>query len=84
MNLKIPFRRNARNNADDKSEPVLDAMRPWWAWGPLGLVWYGSHHADSQIDPGQIHHPGDAGGYNHTIDPGGGFGGFDGGGGGAI
>ena len=54
MNLKNPFRRNARNNADDKSEPVFDMMRPWWAWGPLGLVLYGSHHSDTPVDPGQI------------------------------
>ena len=82
MNLRNPFRRNARNNADDKSEPILDVMRPWWAWGPLGLVLYGSHHSDTPMDPGQIHHSGgDAGHFHHHGDAGGGFGGFDGGGG---
>ena len=83
MNLKNPFRRGARNNVVDKSEPVLDVMRPWWAWGPLGLMWYGGgHDSGSSIDGGQFHNSGDAGGFNHTIDPGGGFGGFDGGAGG--
>ena len=82
MNLKNPFRRGARNNVDDKSEPILDVMRPWWAWGPLGLIWYGGHDTGSSIDAGQFHNPGDAGGFNHTIDPGGGSGGFDGGAGG--
>ena len=81
MNLRNPFRRNVRNSADDKSEPVLDVMRPWWAWGPLGLIWYGGHHSDTPMDPGQIHHPGDAGQFHHHGDVGGGFSGFDGGGG---
>ena len=81
MNLKNPFRRNARTNSDDKSESVFDVMRPWWAWGPLGLIWYGGHHSDTPMDPGQIHHPGDAGHFHHHGDSGGGFGGFDGGGG---
>ena len=81
MNLRNPFRRNARSNADEKSDPMLDVMRPWWAWGPLGLVLYGSHHSDTPMDPGQIHHPGDAGHFHHPGDAGGGFGGFDGGGG---
>lgn len=81
MNLKNPFRRNARNNADDKSEPVLDMMRPWWAWGPLGLMLYGSHHSDTPVGPGQIHHSGDAADFHQPGDMGGGFGGFDGGGG---
>ena len=81
MNLKNPFRRNARNNADDKSEAVLDVMRPWWAWGPLGLILYGSHHSATPVDPGQMHHTGDAGHFHHPGDAGGGFGGFDGGGG---
>lgn len=82
MNLKNPFRRGTRSNADDKSEPVLDVMRPWWAWGPLGLMWYGGHSSGSNIDPGQIHHGGDAGNYHQPMDQGGGFGGFDGGAGG--
>ena len=82
MNLKDPFRRNARNHADGKSEPVLDVMRPWWAWGPLGLIWYGSHDSGSHVDGGQFHHSGGDAGLNHTIDHGGGFGGFDGGAGG--
>jgi hypothetical protein len=79
MNLKNPFRRDARPNSADKSEPILDVMRPWWAWGPLGLIWYGGHDSGSHNDPGQFHNPGDAGGHNHTVDPGGGF---DGGAGG--
>ncbi len=79
MNLKNPFRRDARPNSADKSEPILDVMRPWWAWGPLGLIWYGGYDSGSHNDPGQFHNPGDAGGHNHTVDPGGGF---DGGAGG--
>jgi hypothetical protein len=79
MNLKNPFCRDARPNSADKSEPILDVMRPWWAWGPLGLIWYGGHDSGSHNDPGQFHNPGDAGGHNHTVDPGGGF---DGGAGG--
>ena len=83
MNLKNPFRRGTRSNTDDKSEPVLDVMRPWWAWGPLGLMWYGGHHdSGSNIDSGQIHHGGDGGNFHQPMDPGGGFGGFDGGAGG--
>ena len=87
MNLRNPFRRNARSIETDKSEAVYDVMRPWWAWGPLGLVWYGTHHSShpgdpgQMHDPGQFHHPGDAGNFHNPGDMGGGFGGFDGGGG---
>lgn len=78
MNLKNPFRGGGKAKQD--GEPVMDAMRPWWAWGPLGLVWFGSHHgAGSGIDSGHVHHPGDVGHVNHPHDMGGGF---DGGAGG--
>ena len=80
MGMKNPFRRRGDSKtAQPEGEAVMDAMRPWWAWGPLGLVWFGSHHGGSTIDSGHAHHPGDVGHINHTHDVGGGF---DGGAGG--
>ena len=72
MGLKNPFRRSSAQR--EPGNGLHDVIRPWWAWGPLGLIWYGGHH-----DSGTMHHPGDAGHFNHNIDHGGGFGGFDGG-----
>ena len=84
MGLKNPFRRSSARHDDGNA--VHDAMRPWWAWGPLGFIWFSGHHdsGNTNIDSGMMHHPGDAGHYNHNIDPGGGFGGFDGGAGGGV
>ena len=84
MNLTNPFRRGASSKAKPEGEAVMDVMRPWWAWGPLGLVWFAGHDTGSTIDAGHINHHVDGGNFNHTIDPGGGFGGFDGGGGGGA
>ena len=81
MGLMNAFR---RNKARAEGEAVHDVMRPWWAWGPLGLIWYGGHHNTQDthnIDGGNFHQ-GDGGHFNNHIDPGG-FGGFDGGAGGA-
>ena len=77
MGLRNPFR---RNRARDNDEALHVMPHPWWAWGPLGLVWYGTH--GHNVDAGHLNHPGDVGHHNHNIDPGAGFGGFDGGGGG--
>lgn len=78
--MKNPFR---RNKAREEVEALHGAHNPWWAWGPLGLIWYGGHANDTNIDAGNLNHPGDAGHFNHTNDlGGGGFGGFDGGAGG--
>ncbi len=79
MGLKNPFKR-------DRSRTEMEALHgihsPWWAWGPLGLFWYGGHANDSSADPGMMNHHGDAGSFNQPIDPGAGMGGFDGGAGG--
>lgn len=82
MSLKNPFRRGNSNKSRPEGESVMDVMRPWWAWGPLGLVWFWGHDSGSTIDAGHISHHGDAANFNHNVDHGGGFGGFDGGGGG--
>ena len=82
MGMKKLFRRrNAGSQPDVVDVPA--GMRPWWAWGPLGLVWFAGHGHDSgaNTDPGHLPHHGDAGNFHHPSDPGGGFGGFDGGGG---
>lgn len=71
-----------RNKARREDEAVHDVMRPWWAWGPLGLIWYGGTHDSHHIDTGQINQTHDGGHFNHHSDHGGGFGGFDGGAGG--
>ena len=84
MGMKNPFRRRGGSNkAQPEGESVLDVMRPWWAWGPIGLIWFGGigHHSGANIDAGHMPHHGDAGNYHHPVDPGGGYGGFDGGGG---
>ena len=84
MGLRNPFRRSSAQS--EPGNAVHDVMRPWWAWGPLGLIWYGGHHdaGNTNIDPGMMHHPGDAGHHNNPVDHGGGFGGFDGGAGGGV
>ena len=79
MGLRNPFRRNRMR---DENAALHGIHSPWWAWGPLGLIWYGSHGSSHNVDPGHMNHPGDVGHHNHNVDPGGGFGGFDGGGGG--
>ncbi len=80
MGLNSLFRRNNRPRREEDS--TYDVMRPWWAWGPIGLIWYAGHHdSTSNIDAGHMNHMGDAGHINHNIDSGG-FGGFDGGAGG--
>ncbi len=81
MGLKNPFR---RNKARDEGTPIEVMHNPWWAWGPLGLIWFGGHHGSHPVDGGNLHHPGDAGHINHPTDPGAGMGGFDGGGGGGF
>ncbi len=78
MGLKNPFR---RNRAKAEAESLHIGTQHWWTWGPIGLILYGSHHNSSSMDPGHMNHPGDAGHFDSHIDPGG-FGGFDGGGGG--
>ena len=70
-----------RNRTREENEALHGMHSPWWAWGPLGLIWYGSHSSSHNMDAGHLNHPGDVGHHNH--DPGAGFGGFDGGGGGA-
>ena len=69
-----------RNRTREENEAMHGMHSPWWAWGPLGLIWYGSHGSSHNTDAGHLNHPGDVGHHNH--DPGAGFGGFDGGGGG--
>lgn len=69
-----------RNRTREENEAMHGLHSPWWAWGPLGLVWFGSHGSSHNVDAGHLNHPGDIGHHNH--DPGAGFGGFDGGGGG--
>ena len=82
MGLKNPFR---RNKARGDAEALHLAHNPWWAWGPLGLFWFGSSANDTNIDAGQMHHHGDGGGFGGPIDPGAGMGGgFDGGAGGGF
>ena len=87
MGMKKLFRRGGDNSRSDL-EDVHAGMRPWWAWGPLGLVWFAGHSPDSgaNTNVGHTPHHGDTGSYHHPVDHGGGFGGggFDGGGGGAI
>ena len=80
MRLSNPFRRNRTHGADETSRMMPD---PWWAWGPLGLIWYGGHAHDGSRnhDAGQLNHPGDVGHFNNHMDSGGGF---DGGGAGGI
>ena len=74
-----------RRNRDRAENEALHGMHsPWWAWGPLGLFWYGSHHDSHNVDGGHVNHPGDVGHINHPTDPGAGMGGFDGGGGGGF
>lgn len=77
MGMTSWFRRN-RDRAEN--EALHGIHSPWWAWGPLGLIWYGSHSSSHNMDAGHLNHPGDVG--HH--DPGAGFGGFDGGGGGGF
>lgn len=79
MGMTNWFRRN-RDRAEN--EGLHGIHSPWWAWGPLGLIWYGSHGGSHNMDAGHVNHPGDVGHHNH--DPGAGFGGFDGGGGGGF
>ena len=80
MGLRNPFR---RNRTREENEAMHGIHSPWWAWGPLGLIWYGSHGSSHNMDAGHLNHPGDVGHHNH--DPGAGFGGgFDGGGGGGF
>ena len=81
MGMKKLFRRRGAGSHSDTAD-VPSAMRPWWAWGPLGLVWFGGHHTGSNIDAGHLPHHGDAGNFHNPGDHGGGFSGFDGGGGG--
>ncbi len=69
-----------RNRTREENEAMHGLHSPWWAWGPLGLIWFGSHGSSHNVDAGHLNHPGDIGHHNH--DPGAGFGGFDGGGGG--
>ena len=72
-----------RNRTREENEAMHGMHSPWWAWGPLGLIWYGSHGSSHNMDAGHMNHPGDVGHHNH--DPGAGFGGgFDGGGGGGF
>ena len=71
-----------RNRTREENEAMHGIHSPWWAWGPLGLFWYGSHGSSHNVDAGHLNHPGDVGHHNH--DPGAGFGGFDGGGGGGF
>ena len=84
MNLANIFRRRAARKETSDSEAVMDTMRPWWVWGPIGFIWYGSHHNDAPADHGNIAPHVDPGTHHNPQDFGGGFGGFDGGGGGAI
>ena len=81
--MKSPFAKFGRQRLD--KDNLNDPMRPWWAWGPLGLIWFGSTHdstaTSSGIDATHGVNPGDAGGFHQNIDHGG-FGGFDGGAGG--
>ena len=79
--MKNPFR---RNRANDDNIFLHGAHSPWWAWGPLGLIWYGGHSDHTNVDAGHMNQMGDAGHVNHHIDPGAGMGGFDGGGGGGF
>ena len=85
MGVKRLFRRGGDNSRSDLVD-VPAGMRPWWAWGPLGLVWFAGHGPDSgaNTDVGHAPHHSDVGSYHHPIEPGGGFGGFDGGSGGAV
>ncbi len=71
-----------RNRTREENEAMHGLHSPWWAWGPLGLVWFGSHSSSHNVDAGHLNHTGDVGHHNH--DPGAGFGGFDGGGGGGF
>lgn len=71
-----------RNRTREENEAMHGMHSPWWAWGPLGLVWFGSHGSSHNVDAGHLNHPGDVGHHNH--DPGAGFGGFDGGAGGGF
>ena len=77
-----------RTRTREENEAMHGVHSPWWAWGPLGLIWYGSHGSSHDVDAGHLNHPGDAGHFNHNMDhghnmdQGGGFGGFDGGAGG--
>ena len=82
MGLKNPFRRD-RNRAE--MEALHGMHSPWWAWGPLGLIWYGGHSDHTNVDAGNVHNMGDGGNFHNPIDPGAGMGGgFDGGGGGGF
>ncbi len=68
MGLKNPFRRDQNRH---KAGPLEESRDPWWAWGPLGLIWFGGSHGNHSVPPGH---------YNHLNDSGGDFGGIDGGG----
>ena len=82
MGVKKLFRRRGAGSQPEVVD-VPAGMRPWWTWGPLGLVWFAGrgHDSSTNTDPGYPPHHGDAGNLHHPSDPGGGFGGFDGGGG---